>query len=100
MRLRAPVEVVAAGRIAGGPRPERQVAVPVKREQAAHEAAIGFELCRAISCLGLAVFPRPQERKECESSLFSVRLVRSSSEISTRKFAQEKNSCHVLSRLC
>jgi hypothetical protein len=49
--------------------------------------------------LGLAVFPRPQERRECESSLFWVRLARSSSEISRNKFAQERDSCHVLSRL-
>jgi len=88
------VEKIASGLL------ERQFADRVKHEQAAHEAATGFELCRAISCSGLAVFPRPEERRKCESSLFSVRLVRSSSEITTRKFAQEKDSCHVLSTLC
>src|SRR5207247_8814828 len=91
-----PVEVGAAVRTSAE-LPEQPAAVQVKREQASHEPATGFELCRAISSLGLAVFPRPQERRECESSLFSVRLIRSSSEISTRKFAQEKHSCHVLS---
>jgi hypothetical protein len=99
MRLRAPLEIAAAERIAGGTLPERRVAVQLKREQAAHEAATGFALCRAISCLDLAVFPRPQEGRKCESSLFSVRLARSSSEISTKKCAQERDSCHVLSRL-
>ena len=99
MRLTA-MEAVAAERIAGRALPERRVAVQVKREQAAHEAATGSELCLAISCLDLAVFPRPQEGRKCESSLFWVRLARSSSEISGNKFAQERDSCHVLSRLC
>src|SRR5207302_10777763 len=89
-RLRAPAEVVVAGRIVGRPPPAQQVAVWVKREQTAHEAATGFELSRAILCSGPAVFPRPQERKKCESSLFSVRLVQASSEIITRKVCSGK----------
>jgi hypothetical protein len=99
------MEAVAAGKIAGRLRPEQQgwtqAAVPLKFEQAAREAATGFARCHAIWHLGLpAVFLRPQEQRECESSLFSVRLVRSSSKISTKKFAQEKDCCHVLSTLC
>ena len=84
---------MAAEKIASG-LPERQVAVRVKREQAAHEPVTGFERYRAIWCLGLAVFPRRQARRECESSLFSVRLVQPSIEMITKKFAQETDCCH------
>jgi hypothetical protein len=43
---------------------------------------------------------RPQESRECVSFLFSVRLAQSSIEISTKKFAQGKDGCHVLTTLC
>ena len=80
----APVEVVAAGRIAGRARPEQQGrkrgAVLSKVEPAAHEAATGFAPCRGISHLNLRVLLRMQDLMECESSLFSVRLVRPFSE--------------------
>jgi hypothetical protein len=76
--------MAAVGRIAAPPLLERQVlgqvAVRLKWEQAAHEAATGSALCRAVSHFPRAAFLRPQESWECESSLFSVRLVRSSSE--------------------
>jgi hypothetical protein len=99
MHSRARLEIAAAERIAEGALLERRVAAQLKRDQAAHEAATGFALCLAISCLDLAVFPRPEEGRKCESSLFSVRLARSSNEISTKNCAQERDSCHVLSRL-
>ena len=98
-RLMAPVEVVAGGGIAVSLLLEPQVAVRSKCGQAAHEAAIGFAPCHAISHLPPAVSPQPQELRKCGSFLFSVRLAQSSIEISTNKFAQEKDRCHVLSTL-
>jgi len=80
----APVEVVAAGRIAGRAHPEQQGrkrgAVGLKLEQAAQAAATGFAPCPGVSHLNLRVLLQMQDLMECESSLFSVRLVRPFSE--------------------
>jgi hypothetical protein len=75
----APVEVVAAGRIAGRAHPEQQGRKrgPVlSKFEPAHEGATGFAPCPGVSHLNLRVLLRMQDLMECESSLFSVRLVR------------------------
>src|ERR1044071_8993726 len=95
--------MAAARKIAEESLPEQQVsrlvAVQLACRQAAVEAATRFARYRAILYLNLAVFLGPQEL-EYEWSLFSVQSVRSSSEIITRKSAQEKDCCHVISAPC
>ena len=89
---------MAAERIAEAALPEprilKPVEVPLKSEQAAHDVATRFALCRAISRSVPAGFLRPAGLQKCEWSLFLVRLVQPSIEMIIKQFAQETDCCH------